>query len=129
MSITLVSKYFSSTWLRHVIKTNCIKSHTIDPEIYFDFFEKSIRVVFHHVWYMIFEKKYFLCYILLTDLILFFGLLLTFDILHELRIINICFRVEKFTKFRISLSFLVKPFSWSTKIVSTKTAFDLRVGC
>ena len=53
----------------HTIKSNCITSQTVDPEIF------SISILYNRVWYwlhhhilcMIFQEKYFLWDILLPD--------------------------------------------------------------
>ena len=57
----------SSTW--HMMKTNCLKLYTINPEICSILvFQKRVWEQFlHHILCMIFQQKCFSCYILVTD--------------------------------------------------------------
>ena len=77
-----------STW--HTIKTNSVKLYTIDPEICSNLsFQKKIWKQFlHHILFVIFREKNFVCCLLLTDRISLFYYL---DFLMILTWKNLCF--------------------------------------
>ena len=64
---TLILIYFGGHQLGHIIKTNCIIFHTVDPEICSIFLEKELKIASppHFMYY--FSGKTFLVFILLTD--------------------------------------------------------------
>ena len=62
---------------------------------------------------MIFQEKYFSCYILLTDQISLLPLL--FEILGNVCIAIVCFQGCNVIDFENNLNFLIKPFFFLTK--------------
>ena len=60
---------FREPQIKDTIKTNFRKLQTIDPEIYSILtFQKGVWEQFlHHILFIIFQQKFFSCYILLTD--------------------------------------------------------------
>ena len=69
---------------------------------------------------IIFQEKFFPCYILLPDQISLS------DYMRNKCIIIICFQVVDAIKFEINLSFIIKLFSYMTKKVRTKRAFKIK---
>ena len=63
---------FQQSSTRHMIKANCIKLQTIDPEIssILVFQKRGWEQFPHHILCMIFQQRCFSCYILITDQIL-----------------------------------------------------------
>ena len=119
---TLVLIYFSSSWLRHTIKTNCIKFQTVDPEI----LEKSPGLVSpHHIFptpyfpYGFSTKVFLILYsINLPNFIVW--LLLHFEILGIICIRVICFPVSDTVHLEFDLNFPFKSFFYMTKTFRTK---------
>ena len=72
-----------------------------------------MRLRFHHILYMIFQEKYFACYILLTDQISLPGCL--FEILRNKRFVIIFCPVCELIHFEIKDRFLIKLFLHNQK--------------
>ena len=119
---TLVLIYFSSSWLRHTIKTNCIKVQTVDPQM----LEKSLELVSPH---HIFPTPYFPCGFLRKIFLILYSvnlpnliawLLLHFEILGIICIKVICFSVSDTIHFELDFNFPFKSFFYMTKTFRTK---------
>ena len=82
----------------------------------FDFLEKGLGLVSPPYFvYDFSKKKYFMCFVLLTDQISLSDCLCFFEILVNMCIVIICFPVYDTMNFEINLSFLIKPFFNMTK--------------
>ena len=101
---------------QHAIETNCLKLYTIDPEIC------SILIFQIRVWEqflqlilcMIFQPKYFSCYILLAEQISYIWLSLLLEILGNMSIEIVYYPGCDVMDFEINLIFLIEPFFYMT---------------
>ena len=88
------------------------------------FFKKQ-RQIWHQspcvIFCMIFEEKFFFCYILLTDQVSFVWLLLLHEILGNMCIVIICQQGCDVMNFEINVNFLIKLFSLHDQKVKTKS--------
>ena len=102
---------YSST--QHTLKTNCIKLQTLHQGVcsILDFQKRMWEQFSHHILCMVFHEKYFLYYILSTDLIFYLSLYFLIKMYLEI----VCFLCYDGINFEINLIFVIKLF-FTTKI-------------
>ena len=114
MISTLVSTYFDSSWLRHTIKTNCMKLKIVAPEMLW-FFEKGMGLVSPPQFGHDFSRKIFLIFYYINQPNFIAWLSLFPKILGTMCIVIVCFSVCDVISFEIYLNFLIKPLFFMTK--------------
>ena len=115
MVSTFVLIYFGRTQLILTTKADFITFQAVVPEICSILvFNKTVwDQLLHHILCMIFQEKYFACYIIWPKFIVW--LLLFLKISGNMCIVIICCPVPDVISFEIKYSFLIKPFFYITK--------------
>ena len=99
----------------HTINAFCIKFQTVDSQICsILIFRKKYETNFSTTFCMIFQEKFFLCYILLTDQTIVWLPPLP-EIMDNICIAIISFPVDDVINVEVHLYFLIRPFSCMIK--------------